>query len=392
MSRICLIAASDDYLLEERLSAGVARVCRELGGVEPEFQAEEATPESVAMELVSPSLFAEERVLVVPDVRVWLGAKVPPGIKATKAAPPDAHPLVHVLGEGLPEGMGLVMGAWCGRKPSGELVEAVENAGSFEWIPVPPPPKPWEDAVLSSEQWKVLEEVLLKAADGVPFNRSATRLLLERLGFAPRLLVQEVRKLAGAAGDGEVDEDLVRQLTFPRERSLEVVRDAVLARVLEPRLDLVAAAGSGVPINDWQGQRLDTGRFGPTLFGQVTNLLLQLLYLRRAADAAGLGREMEPKQTSKGRWYNQRFKTDIAPDLLARLKDDAPSPLVRPSGKPPTPFSLGALFSGAGRYSDVELTAALAEASKVETRIRQEPFPLEALTVWLSGFIGCGPR
>lgn len=392
MSLIRLIAASDDYLLEQRLAAEVRGVCRELGGVEPELQSDEATPESVAMELVSPSLFAAQRVLVIPDARVWLGAAAPPGIKATKVSPPDLRPLIHVLDEGLPEGMAMVMGAWCGRKPTGELVEAVQKTGSFEWIPVPPPPKPWEDAVLSSEQWKVLEAVLVRAADGVVFNRGATRLLLERLGFAPRLLVQEVGKLAGAAGDGEVDEDLVRRLTFPRERSLEVVRDAVLDRELKPLLDLVAAADSGSPINDWQGRRLDAGRFGPTLFGQVMNLQLQLLYLRRAVKAAGLERDLDPKQTSRRGWYSKRFKTDIGPDLLARFKTDAPSPMIKPGGRPPTPYSLGALFSGAGRYSDAELTTALAGASKVETQIRQEPFPLESLTVWLAGFVGGGPR
>ncbi len=392
MSLIRLIAASDDFLLEQRLSAEVRRVCTELGGVEPEVLSDEANPESVAMELVSPSLFAAQRVLVVPDAREWLGAAAPPGVNATKAAPPDLKPLVHVLVEGLPDGMALVMGAWCGRKPTGELVDAVQKTGSFEWIPVPPPPKPWEDAVLSNEQWEVLEAVLLGAAGGVVFNRGATRLLLERLGFAPRLLVAEVGKLAGAAGDGEVDEDLVRRLTFPRERSLEVVRDAVLDRELEPLLDLVAAADSGSPVNDWQGQRLDAGRFGPILFGQVTNLQLQLLYLRRAAAAAGLENEMDPKQTGRRGWYSQRFKNDIGPDLLARFKSDAPSPMIKPGGKPPTPFSLGALFAGAGRYTDAELTAALTEASKVETGIRQEPFPLESLTVWLSGFIGSRPR
>ena len=150
MSLIRLIAASDDYLLEQRLSAEVSAVCRELGGVEPEILSDEASPESVAMELVSPSLFAAQRVLVVPDTRVWLGAAAPPGVKTTKASPPDLKPLVHVLGEGLPDGMALVMGAWCGRKPTGELVDAVQKRGSFEWIPVPPPPKPWEDAVLSN--------------------------------------------------------------------------------------------------------------------------------------------------------------------------------------------------------------------------------------------------
>jgi len=388
MSRIHLIAASDDYLLEERLSVAVAELCEEFGGVEPEIQTDEATPESVAMELVSPSLFADERVLVVPDARQWLEGVPPPGVKATKESPPDPQPLIHVLGEGVPEGMGLVMGAWCGRKPSGPLLEAMEAAGSVDWIPLPPPPKPWEDAVLSSEQRRVLEVVLVRAAGEVRFSRSAVGLLLERLGFAPRLLVQEVRKIAGAAGDSEVDEDLVRRLTFPRERSLEVVRDAVLKRSLEPLLDLIAAAGSGIPVNDWQGRRVEPGRFGPVLVGQVTNLLHQMLYLRRLAAATGLEEDMTPEQTSRDGWYARRFKNGLAPELAARLKEDAPSPLVRPGGKPPTPFSLGAVFKGASRYSDHQLTAAIAKSSGVEMGIRQEGFPLETLAVWISTFVG----
>lgn len=388
MSRIHLIAASDDYLLEERLGVAVAEVCADLGGVDPEIQADEATPELVATELVSPSLFASDRVLVVPDVRIWLGAPAPAGLKAGKVAVPDLKPLLQVLSEGVPEGMALVMGAWCGRKPTGELVEAVEKAGVFQWIPLPPPPKPWEDAVLSSEQRQVLETVVRRAADGATFSREAMQMLLERLGFAPRLLVQEVRKLIGAAGESEVDEALVRRLTFPRERSLEVVRDAVLARELEPLLDLVAAASSGSPVNNWQGQRLDAGGLGPVLFGQVTNLQHQMLYLRRVAAAAGLDKDLAPDQTSRRGWYARRFKNDLAPELIARLKEDAPSPMIRPGGKPPTPFSLGAVFAGAGRYSDDELVASIAGAASVESGIRQQTFGLETLTAWLAGFVG----
>ena len=392
MSRIRLIAASDDYLLEQRLGRAVADVCADLGGVEPEIQTDEATPETVATELVSPSLFASERVLVAPDVRVWLGAAAPAGVKDGKVAAPDVKPLLHVLSEGVPEGMALVMGAWCGRKPTGELVEAVDRVGTFEWVPLPPPPKPWEDAVLSTEQRQVLEAVVSRAADGVTFSRRAMQMLLERLGFAPRLLVQEVRKLAGAAGGSEVDEALVRRLTFPRERSLEVVRDAVLDRELKPLLDLVAAASSGAPVNNWQGQRLEPGGLGPILFAQVTNLQHQMLYLRRVAVAGGFERDMAPDQTARRGWYASRFKNELAPELLARLKQAAPSPMIRPGGKPPTPFSLAAVFRGAGRYTDDELAASIAEADVVESGIRQQTFGLETLTAWLSGLVGGGPR
>jgi hypothetical protein len=391
MSRIRLIAASDDYLLEDRLAAGVATICSELGGVEAEIQSDEATPESVAMELVSPSLFAAERVLVVEDARTWVGGAAPAGLKVSKTDPPDPEPLIHVLDEGVPEGVALVMGAWCGRKPGGKLVEAIERAGRFDWIPLPAAPKPWDDVVISSEQRQVLEAVLRRAAGGVDFTPSATGLLLERLGFAPRLLVQEVHKLTGAAGDGPVHEDLVRRLTFPRERSLEVVRDSVLKRELEPLLDLVAAAGSGAPINDWRGQRMDPEGFAPTIVSQVANLQLQLLYLRRVAEGAGLAREMAPEQTGREKWYPRFFKDRIAPDLIKKLKEDAPSPVIRQGTKAPTPFSLGGLFKGAGRYSTDELVAAVADAGKVEARIRQKEIVYETLTVWLTAFVGRDP-
>jgi hypothetical protein len=391
MSRIRLIASSDDFLLEERLTAAVAELAVELGGVEPEPLDAEATPEAVATELVSRSLFATERLLVVGDVRSWLDAPAPPGTKTDREEPPDLRPLLQVLAEGPPEGVALVLGAWCGRKPTGELVTAVEAAGTFEWVALPPPPKPWEDAALSREQRAVLEQVLRRAAGVVVFDRAATSLLLDRLGFAPRLLVQEVRKLAGAAGAQTVDEALVRRLTFPRERSVEVVRDAVLGRRIEPLLDLIAAAEAGEPVNDWQGQRLDIDALGAILIGTIGNLLLQMLYLRRLVAATPAEAELAPKRTSRDGWYNRRFKSDLGPVLTARLNDDAPSPLARPGGKPPSVFSLGAVFAGAGRYADDELAAAIAHLTRVEHGLRQEGVRLAALTVWLTDLIGGGP-
>lgn len=392
VSRIRLIAASDDYLLEERLAAAVAEVCAEFGGVDPELQGDEATPESVATELVSPSLFAAERVLVAPDVRVWLDGAAPAGLKVPKSTAPDPSPLVQALAEGAPDDTALIMGAWCGRKPTGPLVDAVAEAGTFEWIPLPPPPKPWEDATLSGEQIRVLSTILKRAAEGATFSPRAKQMLLERLGFAPRLLVQEVTKLVGAAAGNEIDEELVRRLTFPRERSLEVVRDAVLGRRLEPLLDLVAAASGGAPVNTWQGQRVEPGGLGPILVGQVTSLLIQMCYLTQFAVSIGLEVELSPAKTSRNGWYNRHFKPTLAPRLLPALKEDAPSPLFRPGAKPPSPFVLGAVFAGAGRYSSDELVAAIVESSRVEVAIRGEGTPLEMPAVWFSGFIGTGAR
>ena len=236
----------------------------------------------------------------------------------------------------------------------------------------------------------MLEAVLRRAAGGVVFTPPAVDLLLERLGFAPRLLVQEATKLAGAAGDDAVDEELVRRLTFPRERSLEVIRDAVLDRELEPLLDLVAAAGAGTPINDWRGQRLEPRGFAPVVVSQVANLQVQLLYLRHFADRADLGEEMSPERTGSKGWYPSQFKNRIAPELIRQLEKDAPSPLVRDGVKPPSPFTRGALFAGAGRYSLDELVAGVAATGEVEARTRQEDIVYDTLTAWLTEFVGRG--
>jgi hypothetical protein len=381
VSLLTLIASSDDFLLEDRLDHAVAEACSALGGVEPELFGEEATPESVAVELRSPSLFSPTRVLVVSDVRTWLGASAPPGAPPGEAAG-EVEPLVAVLSEALPDGVALVMGAWCGRKPKGKLVEAVTASGRFEWIPVPDPPKPWEDVLLSDQQRSLLENLLAKVAGEVRFTPDAQQLLLERLGFAPRLLVQEAGKLVAAASQtGEVDEQLVRELTLPRERSLEVVRDAVLQRNATALLDLVSAAGAGVPVRDWKGQRLDPSGLAVVLYAQVFNLLLQLLYLRRIAVAEGIEEELDPARTGDRGWHRRRFKSGLAPVVMRRLEQD-PSPVAR-GGKLPSPWTVGQLFAGAGRYREEELVAALAGGGAVEVGLRG-PLALEALSAWLA--------
>jgi hypothetical protein len=382
LSRLSLTASSDDYLLEESLDEAVARACAELDGVEAERLAEDATPEAVAVELRSPSLFASCRVLVLGDVRSWLDAPAPRG-SAPAGEPVDLQPLLDVLADGIPEGMALVMGAWCGRRPKGELVEAVAEADGFRWIALPEAPKPWEEVVLSRDQREVLGRLMAKVTGTVRFEAAAARLLMDRLGFEPRALVQEASKLSAAAGEGGVvDEELVRQLVFPRERSLEVVRDAVLNRDLGAMLDLIMAADAGVPVHDWQGRRLDVDALGIMVCGQVSNLLQQLAYLRLVVAELGFADELDAKRSEGGRWYQERFGKRLAPALMDRLKEEGASPLVK-KGKPPTKWTLGQLFRGAARFEDDELLRGLAESGDVEAELRGA-LPLEALTAWLT--------
>lgn len=378
-----LVASSDDYLLEEALGETVREVCAEFGNVEPEIMPDEVTPQDLSVELCSPSLFAPQRVLVVPQVQSWLEV-------GTRRRPQsddvDLTPLVEVLGEGIADGIALVMGACCRSKPKGALVEAVDEAGEFRWQPSPEAPKPWEDAVVSAEQEAVLRKVLAKAAGDVRFTPQATQVLLERLGFAPRLLMQEGRKLAAANVDGEVDEELVMALSFPRERSLDVVWDAVLERRAAPVLDIMAATDAGIQVRDRQGRTVTAQGAPHILFGQVSSILQNLLYLRRLAAEHGLLDAMAPENTRDDYWYPRQFKKGLGPKLLEFIDSDAPSPVQRPGGKGPTLFILGQLFTGAGRFADDDLVRALAELGRVETALRGD-MPREALSVWLASFL-----
>jgi hypothetical protein len=382
---VYLVASSDDYLLEEALGETVRVVCAEFGDIDPETLPEALTPEDLSVELCSPSLFAPQRVLVVPEIRAWIDipARRPPDPRPAEKAIVDAAPVLQVLGEGIADGIALVMGACCHSKPKGALVDAVDEAGVFRWQPVPEPPKPWEDAVLSKEQDTMLRELLSRAAGDVRFTPEAARLLLERLGFAPRLLIQEGRKLAAANVDGMVDEELVLALSFPKERSLDVVWDAVFERRASPILDIMAATDAGIQVRDRQGRPVTAKGAPSILFSQVASILQNLLYLRRLAAEHGLIGEMSTDKTRDDFWYPRRFKNGLGPKIVELVKADAPSPIQRAGGKAPTLFVLGRLFKGAGRYSDEDLVQALADVGGVETALRGD-MATEALSVWIT--------
>ncbi len=379
-SRALLVASSDDFLLEEALADALAGLQEALTGAEIVEVEEGTLPEDLAVELRSPSLFAPQRVLVMRDARALVPVKAPPDAPAAAAAR-DASALAELVREGLPDGTALLLGVWASERPAtGPLVDALGPDG-VQWIGLPPPPKPWDDVALSPEQVAVLRRVLQRAAPGARFAPAAERLLLERLGFAPRALAQEAGKLAVAAEGETVDEALVRRLVLPTEHSLEVVREALLSRTHRPLAELVAAAEAGLPIRNWQGKRVEERAFPLVVAGQAASLLTQLLYLRRQAAAAGMGAELDPRRTGQPRWYPQHFKKRLADPLLARVKEDPFSPLRRP-----TAWKLGELFGAAARYRDHELVAALAAAGRVEAATRG-PLALEAVTVWLAGLL-----
>lgn len=389
MAPVHLIASADDFLLEERVRE-VARTASERVGVEPEALPTEITPAELATELCSRSLFAPQRVFVISDLGAWFD---PPakGRAGTSGDPEpvDVTPVVGVLEEGLAPDISLILGAWCKSGPKGPLVKAVTEAGTFEWLPGPEEVKPWEDVDLSKDQEQVLRRLLERTAGDVKFSDGAQRLLLHRLGYAPRSLVQEARKLVAAHVDNRVDEDLVRALCFPRERSLEAVRDAVFERRTTPILDLLVAVEAGIPVRDWRGQLLSEDAVPILIAAQVGSILQQMLYLRRLVVRVGMERELAPERTDQPKWYPYQFKNGIGPALMEHLKNDAPSPIFG-ARKPPTLFTLGQLFRGASRYRDEELVGTLADFGEVEAGLRGK-MPFEMLSVWLTRSLGGTP-
>ncbi len=380
-SRFHFVAATDDFLLEEGIKTAIATVSTELGGIDPEELSDETTPEGLAFELCSPSLFSPQRLMVVRDIRAWIDTTTPRGAPVIKEEF-DITPLLNSLESGIPDDMGLVLGAWCGRKPKGALIDLAIEYGRFQWLPAPPPPKPWEDIVLSNEQIQVLRRILRDAIGENPIEGNAERLLIERLGFKPRLLAQEVAKLATAAGGKTIDEDLVRSLMLTRERSIEVVRDGLLKADFKIIFDLIAASSAGHPIIDYSGKTLEPKGLTAMMLGIFFNTLHQFLFLRRAAVACGFEKDLAPKGRGKGNWNQARAKKTIIPAIDKRMKDDLPYPKTK-KGKIPTPWGLGQLLAGASLYTDQQLIRALGEIGDLEAHTRGK-LDHDNLSAWLA--------
>ncbi len=353
------------------------------------------TPEDVAVELNSPSLFNPDRILLVPDAGRWVIATTSPGgptmpsRKNAKAVDELVQPLLKTLEGGMPEGVALVMGVWCGAKPTGSLAKAVEASGSLEWIATPEPPKPWEDCAVSDAQKTVLRRLMVRAAPTARYAPAAEGLLFERLGFAPRRLVQETGKLAVAAGpDGLIDEALVRRLVLPREGSLEVLQDAILGRDARTAVKFLDDARRGLPIRDWSGFHIDEGGLGIRVFNMAIDTFTRMLYMRGAARVIGAENELNPQKNSARSWYSQTFKPRLGPKLKSHIEADPGAPFrsrAKGDAKPkvPSPWALQRLFRGASLYSDDDLIRSLSEAGVIERRLRRPGNPIEAIPAWL---------
>jgi len=381
-ARLVLVGASDEYLLQEALEERIRAAEELLGDAALLDMGTDVKPERLAQEVVSGSLFDPRRILLVRDIGSWLQAPAPVG-GFRDGRTPNPAPLVSSLQAGVPEDVVLLMGAWCGAKPRGPLVDLVGDRGVFQWIPLPARPKPWEDALISGEEAATLRRILRKNQPELQLSREAEELLFARLGFAPRQLIAEAGKLAAAAGPrGSVDEELVRQLCFPRVRSLDAVRDAILKRDAAPLIDLMEAMESGIPVRDWQGRPVDASGVVFLTVRLVVTLVTDLLVIRRVFARQGRLDELEPKKTGGRSWYSRRFKSSLGPWLQKELGGET----WGGRRKRPSIWNLSELVKGASLYRDEELIAAVAGSGALEEDLRSGG-AVEALSAWLLGLV-----
>lgn len=382
MSRLIFVAVGDDFLLEEALKTAVEGVAQELGGASIEELRAETGPEDLALEINSPSLFSSERVLLLNQVQHWVDA--PPAPDAPKIKGQfDLTPLLDALQEDLPEGLGVVLGAWCGGQPKGELVNVIQQRGEFRWIPLPEAPKPWEPSGLSSAQREALRSIIKRAAPSARIAPAAETLLGDRLGFAPRRLAAEVRKLEAASGGELISEDLVRRLVLPRDGSIEVFQDCLLARNIQGMAAFLDEARRGIPIRDYSGERLGGRSLGIRLFNTAAETFLRMLYLRELASILRAESELNPTKNKARNWYGRVFKPRLGPALVSKILQDDSAPFKR-RAKGPSLWSLHLLFRGAGNYEPKQLKTAVMESGPIELALRRSEDELAPLWSWLS--------
>lgn len=337
-----LLATGDDYLLELRRNDLEAEWRRE--HPDGEVLAFDTAPAvtRLANELFCPSLFAPARLFVVRDAAALFG-------RERKA---DAAELAGLLESRRLADVCLILAAELPGPPEGPLTEVVRRLGEVRFLPLPPPPKPWERPGVTPLQREVLGDLLRRALPDLELPPETVDALCEAYGFEPRALVQAASRLALA---GELTPDAVRAQTGPGECTPRQIEDLLIARDGRGLAVLLARLSAGAALVDWQGEALDPGETAAFAARMLGRLLRQALALHCLAEGAGLARDLDPRRCAGEFWYPRTFKSAILPRLQAAIAADEHSPLASL-----TPWQLHRLFRLAAAYTPRELTAALA--------------------------------
>jgi len=345
---LVLLASPDDYLLELERSAREAAWTKD----HPEGEAVRLTtappPHELVDELTSPSLFTSERLVVVRDARAYIGRE--------ERQRRDGASLASALEELSFSGVDLLLTAVSEAEPTGPLVDLVARRGEISFLALPAPPKPWEEAVVSGEQRRVLETVIRRVTPELLDHPDTVAALCEVHGFRPRELAQAAERLLLS---GELTVEAVHGQAGLGERSLKEIEEALLHRDAGRASRFFGALTAGGDLRGWWGNIVGPEEFGRVLSGAVGRLLRNALAIRGHARSAGIMSELEPARCASRDWYPRKFRPQLLPKLEAEIKKADGSPLAKFSA-----WQLHRVFRVAAAYRDRDLLTALSRLGK----------------------------
>lgn len=346
---LALLACPDDYLLEiERVAVETQWASAHPGGELKRLETAEV--DRLAGDLVSPSLFASARLLVVRDAAAVLeGKDRDRGKRAAEA-------LLACLKSSWDRDTSLLLCVTSSSEPRGVLADFVRAHGAVTWMPLPAPPKPWEDVRLSEEQRRTLKRLLERTVPPILAHPEVVEVLLDHFGFKPRQLVQAAERVLLA---GQLDAQQLRAELGPPERSIEEVEKALLERDRKRLARFLATLLAGGELVNWRGERISPGGVAPVLGATLHRLLRNALAMREVARRAGLAGELDPRRCAAPRWYATTFQKRLHPLLERQIGAEAGCELADASL-----WQRHRAFRLAAAYSDGELRRALAALSR----------------------------
>jgi hypothetical protein len=309
-----------------------------------------AEVDRLAGELASPSLFAAERLLVVRDASAVLeGKERGRGKEAAEA-------LLACLKSSWDRDTSLLLCVASSSEPRGALADYVRAHGTLTWLPLPAPPKPWDDVRLSGEQRRTLERLLERTVPPILAHPEVVEVLLDHFGFKPRQLVQAAERVLLA---GQPDAQELRAELGPPERSIEELEKALLERNGERLAHFLAVLSAGGELVNWRGERISPGGVAAVLGATLHRLLRNALAMREVARRAGLASELDLRRCAAPRWYATTFQKRLHPLLERQIEAAAGCELADASV-----WQRHRAFKMAAAYSDGELRRALAALSR----------------------------
>ena len=368
---VLLLASPDDYLLElERRDTEAAWLEAHPGG-ELETLALAPPAGRLVQALVSPSLFAPVRLVVVRDAAPYLE-------KGDKADP-ELPTLIQAIDTLSWEGVGLLLAAVVTAELKGPLAEAVARRGEVRALPLPEPPKPWDQLQLSPRQRTVLLDLLRRTVPGILAHDEAVAALLDSYGFRPRELVQAAES---ALASGAPTAEAVRVQAGPGEVEFRDLEEALLQRRPAEAARLLGILAAGGRLLGWRGEVVDPEKHGAALAAFLERLLRQALAVRGHARAAGLEGELDPDRCAHGGWYPKVFKSRLFPRLSTAAEEADGSPVASLSA-----WQLHRVFRFAAAYDERTLLSALAVLAASGAERDRGWLPLAHVTSMVVGMV-----